>query len=232
MIETQAVTCPTCQGEFSLRPLPPMLDASPARVSPIVPQKPARNDGTMKTVRVVIVCVTALIGLLIWKCVGHHSTTITAADGSKTEVDVDSIKRVLATDKSLGDALTEKRKQNSFQKNSDIDQWGQDILEYVSQAKQTDISACPKDFAEAYYRHLGAWETEAMQVQAHPHIPDSYGEAVLGGMLRGLNGDVTGGSVEAMDDLKSWESKVKDCELQVSDTWNNVWALAVRYGAR
>jgi hypothetical protein len=234
----EVVTCPTCQEQFSL---PPKSGVDPLTASSMGTQTTVRNSGRVRTIQVAIVCVTILIGLLIWKLSGNHTatitapdgntTTITSPDGSRIEVNIDAIKYVLQKDHELGNAMKEAQNQIAGISDGSCDLYSKTIRDYVSQAKQIDVSACPRDFAEAYYRHLGAWEDEALAMDAHPHFPDSYAEAIVGGMLRGLNGDLTGGSVQMEDEINAWKSQVKSSQIPVNETWNNVEAIAVRYGA-
>jgi hypothetical protein len=43
--------------------------------------------------------------------------------------------------------------------------------DYVAAARLIDTQACPRDFAQAYDRHLSAWSDEADAVSSHPDVP-------------------------------------------------------------
>ena len=103
--------------------------------------------------------------------------------------------------------------------------------DYANAGKRIDVSGCPRDFAEAYYRHLGAWSQEADAISAHAHIAGT-GEALLEGFFRGLGGDITGGEFQHQDEFKAWMGRVQMAHAEVNRNWTEVEALAVRYGAR
>ena len=121
-------------------------------------------------------------------------------------------------------------KQNAVT-DEDLDHYAAAVKDYVDQARQIKMDSCPRDFAEAYYRHVSAWADEADTLSAHPHIR-SEGEAFVEGFFRGLNGDVTGGAIQMHDELQAWATQVKAAEDNVHKTWHEVEALVVRYDAR
>jgi hypothetical protein len=100
---------------------------------------------------------------------------------------------------------------------------------YVEQAKHINTRACPRDFAEAYFRNLSAWEDEAQAIRDHPYFP-ADDEAFAEGFLRGLAGDTSGGAVERSEELKAWIADVKAKDADVHKSWEEVQAVAVRYG--
>lgn len=104
-------------------------------------------------------------------------------------------------------------------------QWHENQLS--DPARQIDTRSCPRDFAEAYYRHTSAWSDEAEAIRSHPHI-QSEDEAFANGFVQGLQGDASGGAMEMKAEINEWGRNVSAKESEVSRTWKEVQALAVR----
>ena len=158
----------------------------------------------------------------------------TIHDELKGKVDQDNnvktIRAVMTRDRDLSDAMSALINQTKINSEDDFDKIAALMRAYVEQAKKIDTSACPRDFAEAYYRHISAWSDEATAVHAHPHIPTGD-ESFVEGFYRGLAGDPTGGAGELRDELKAWAREVTARDAEVHKSWEEVEALAVRYGA-
>jgi hypothetical protein len=114
---------------------------------------------------------------------------------------------------------------------AELDSLAKLIRGYVSQARDTSLTDCPRDFAEAYFRYVSAWSEAADLLDSHPHVP-SDDEVELEGFYRGLRGDPTGGAIELKDTLKAYLVNVRSAFDNVSRRENEVEALVVRYGAQ
>jgi hypothetical protein len=137
---------------------------------------------------------------------------------------------VITRDRDLSDAMNAVINQTRISSDEDFDKIVALMRNYVEQARKIDTSACPRGFAEAYYRHISAWSDEATAVRAHPHIPTGD-EAFVSGLYGGLTGDLTGGSGVLRDEFKAWAGEVKARNADVHRSWEEAEALAVRYGA-
>jgi hypothetical protein len=80
---------------------------------------------------------------------------------------------------------------------------------YVGQAKKIDTRFCPRDFVEAYYRHISALSDEAEAIRSHPHI-QSEDEAFADGFLQGLQGDASGWVEEIKSEISEWEERHRE----------------------
>ncbi len=91
----------------------------------------------------------------------------------------------------------------------------------VIRMRAIDTSGCPGEFRAVYERHIHAWEGMRDQVLSEP---DGFLEGALVGLLNGLAGDFTGGTADIAQARNYWSA-------QIRDTWNEVRALAMQYGA-
>jgi len=144
--------------------------------------------------------------------------------------DIKEIQTVLKQDRALTEAMNRTINQTKINTADDFDKIADAIKSYLGEANRIDTQLCPRDFAEAYYRHLSAYSNEEDVLRSHPNVPTGD-EAFANGFLRGLAGDPTGGVVQMQDDLKAWFEKVKDRNADVDRTWQEVQALGIRYGA-
>ena len=182
--------------------------------------------------RIAIICFTILAGLYIWQGGSRgHTITITTPSGETIEVNVSAMKSVIQQDKELGGRMTSAQKQVNPKTNEGLDMYAENIRNYVNQAKSIDTSECPRDFAEAYFRHLSAWSDEADIVAAHPQI-QSASEGFIEGMIRGMGGDITGGAVQKMDAFDAWTHQFENANSAVKESWQEVEALEIRYRAK
>jgi len=241
-----ANSSPACPPVIAGQPhLPQVNDTSgqynmPMQALPPLPQQPtppsitlpssARSSSLWKTVQILMLCITVVAVVSIWKASNPNPKTAVSEE-KPPEVNVRAIQAVITKDHQLGEIMRKAVKMITIQTDADLDQAAAFIRKYTSQGKDIDTHSCPRAFAEAYSRHLSAWEDQAMAISNHPHIPEGM-EAFVEGLFRGLNGDITGGSVERMDRFRAWWATVKATDIIVADSWHEVEALAVRYGAK
>lgn len=226
----EAVFCKECGAP--VKSLPHQLPGG----SVLIPAVPARRS-RVKLILLIVVGILAIITI----CVVQSAKNTVAeglrqgvAEGLKKDVEEDQIKAiraVLKQDKDLDDVMTRGIDQVHPKSAADFDRIAIQISSYVEKAKEIDTSNCPRDFAEAYYRHILAWSAQADTIQAHPDFPMSQDQAFADGFLRGLAGDPTGGVAELNDELNKWYGDLKANDVQVKKTWDEVKAVAVRHGA-
>ena len=226
--------CPTCQKEFSIpklivMPFLPNPGVRPVSLPSASAQAVGKNPNLFRIVQIIIICATVLIGLWIWK--GQSRITVATPEGRTIEVNISAIQSVLAQDHEIGVAMKTARGQINPKTDEDLDQIAAITRDVSTKGMKIDTSACPRDFAEAYNRHLSAWSDEADIIASHPHVP-AGDEAVIEGFFRGLAGDVTGGAIELQDQFNAWIGRVRIADEEVNRTWHEVEALAVRYGAK
>jgi hypothetical protein len=251
-----AAFCASCGA--SLRtppppPPPPTIDAQitypppsypPAYPPQFVPPQPIPAPSPLRYFLWIGGALLALVVLVVAvRNANHRSAPIdTTADTTTTTpapdtAIPDAIRSVIRQDAQANivandgeKTLVAKIKAGGFT-DDDIDAYASSINAYVTNARQIPLNDCPRDFAEAYFRHISAWSSKAVAVGAHPHVPTND-EAAADGFIRGLNGDPTGGSVQMRDEFNAWASKVKTTEAEIHDTWQEVQALTVRYNAQ
>ena len=148
--------------------------------------------------------------------------------GSSQASDLAAIQAVRQQDSNFA-AMTAASKGLRVNSDEDLDKAGAIIKDYVTVARRIDTHSCPRDFAESYYRNITAWSDEADAILAHPHIPATQTEAFVDGFFLGLmTGDVSGGTNE----INAWYDQVREKNVEVKRTQDEVNALAVRYGGR
>ena len=174
--------------------------------------------------------------VLLWAGAGFFALIImlgliiaAGGKGSSQASDFAAIQAVRQQDSDLAAAMTAASKGLKIHSDDDLDKAGAFIKDYVTAARRIDTHSCPRDFAESYYRNITAWSDEADAILAHPHIPATQTEAFVDGFFLGLmTGDVSGGTNE----INAWYDQVKEKDVEVKRTQDEVNALAVRYGAR
>jgi hypothetical protein len=114
---------------------------------------------------------------------------------------------------------------------AELDSLAKLIRSYVSQARDTSLTDCPRDFAESYFRYVSAWSEAADLLDSHPHIP-SEDELALEEFFRSLHGDPTGGAIGIEGTLKAYIVNMRTAFDNVSKHKNEVAALGVRYAAQ
>jgi hypothetical protein len=192
----------------------------------------------MKTAHIALIGVAFLFGLIV---VWGVAAKISSGGGNggikpppEINISISAIEAVLKLDKQLADSMQNDIANTKPKKDEDLDAIAGRIQGYVSSAKtqmQSSLSSCPSDFAEAYYRHVCAWDKYSSATASHPHIP-GVGEILVEGLLRGLGGDITGGAFKKEDEFKAWANKVTTAYEDIKSTWVNVEAIAIRHGAK
>lgn len=105
------------------------------------------------------------------------------------------------------------------------------VDEMTQAQKSIDLSGCPPDFVTAYIDHVRAWEDMAQVLRLRPKVPTGA-DAFLGGFLRGMQGDITGGLGELQGQVRAWANQVYSEQIKIRDRWRNVEDVAIRYGAQ
>lgn len=167
----------------------------------------------------IVIAGLLLIIVLLIAFRGSGGTSIVGADGVRiSELErvarVSVIEAVLKVDKEICNQALSSVSPNLTPAEA--------IGAYVTSAKGLNMAECPPEFREAYRRHLNAWERMAIQLAREPQ---SLGEGVIQGLINSLNGEFDGGSGRMQ--------KARDARLDaVHETWSEVEAIAVRYGAK
>ncbi|MBI5821385.1 MAG: DUF4190 domain-containing protein [Verrucomicrobia bacterium] len=178
----------------------------------------------------VSIVVTLTLAVIIIGLAGDNTPRAVASYGSAPDYS-SAIDEILKKDQLLGIAMQNKLSGMKIESDEDLNNYARIVNEYATAARGIDLSRCPRDFAEQYWRHISAWSGKSQELFSHPHIP-SGGEAFFEGMLRGLNGDWTGGAFERQAEFKTFAQRVQNQESQVRETWREVEALAIRYGVK
>lgn len=167
----------------------------------------------MKTVHVVIVCVTLLLGVVVWRLTDHGGSSGVATE-TRPKINVAAIERVLAEDSHTADNFTT-------------------VEDVVQRMRAIDISQCPTDFQQAYIAHIGAWEKmllvewEARQWKERYDSDDAMVEAFLRGLV--FDFGIIGESEEARNRVLAMYQKASQ---DIQSTFSRVQQIAVGYGAR
>lgn len=140
------------------------------------------------------------------------------------------IERVLKKDKEANDTLKLFAPEKGFG-NEDLNTFATMIRGTVQDCKSISQTGCPADFTAAYIAHVRAWEDFADVIQNHPHVP-SGAEAFLGGLVRGMMGDPTGGLTDLKGQFREWAGQAQRAEGQIKATWRGVEDVAIRHGAK
>lgn len=123
-----------------------------------------------------------------------------------------AIRAVLQADEDLNDTMKElDRKmqkgpeQDPLMAANALTQLTAATSKYVVEAREIDMSSCPGDFAQAYMAHVAAWADTAdalTLLSRHPAEADG------------------------------WQQRAESLDENIRKTWNQVQALAARYGAQ
>ena len=196
----------------AMQALPPLPQEAPAPA--ITPKRSNTCSNLWKTVQVLVVCVTALVGLSLWKA-SSHTVTTTAPDGARIVVNVGAIESVLKQDRTTGTG-------------------SRSVLEVVNRMRAINTSECPNDFAAAYVSHIHAWEAMVeVERQAIAFKADREGAGdFVEGFIRGFCGDPLGKANEFRDAKTQLQSNYQAAREQVKQTFNHVEEVAVGYGAQ
>ena len=134
--------------------------------------------------------------------------------GSCSPSEAHSIERVLAADD-----LYEKEFQKQIAAGtSEVEAVGI----YARKMRAMDLSGCPIDFSEAYFRYFTAWREMAGQIQKEP---GSLTEGFFMGLGNTLTGELDGGKKRLTDA----HEKIQHA---ISAAWTEVEGAAVRHGAK
>lgn len=102
--------------------------------------------------------------------------------------------------------------------------------DFVAQLQKIDTHACPRDFAEAFYRYVAAYEDEAQVAHAHPHLP-SDDQLVAANLQDQLEGDPGKQVRELRAQFEAWVQKRREKSDRASQAEQDMKAVATRYGA-
>ena len=199
--------------------------------------QPTGSPGSNRSAKIIfsIFAICVLLGIVVLFVLVWHgndrSTIVSLPNGQTVAVNVTAIERVILLDAEAGAANHVREKGIEWKTNEDFIKHAQSIDQLVRDAKQIDTAQCPRDFAEAYYRHIAAWSTMGYVIANKPDI-QSEGEAMLEGFMRGLGGDITGGVFEKEKEFKDFAKSYQQAQLGIKNTFEEVEALAVKYGAR
>jgi hypothetical protein len=241
------VNCPTCNHEFSLPMInPPSGDEPKCLIPPLGDKAKSEATRSVKTSHVLIVCGTILAGIWIWKASGTTqpaATSNTAVIQQNTDTSQPQpapeptpaqttravVQNVVNQDRQLTDTWVSQWHACAARDGSDaqINELASIVRNYVANAKGINTDNCPRDFAEAYYRCLTAFDGVADTLQNHPHVPESFAEGFVEGAIKGIQGDYSGG----MNDAKAWMSQFQGKLDYAKSLHAEFEALAVRYDA-
>jgi hypothetical protein len=186
---------------------------------------------TQKTLHLVIVCATILLALWIWKSKGRVPTETPGVEAKPVEIDVNAMQAVIKQDRDLAAAMEAKRKVVPANTDKALDTIGSLIKTYATNGLAINLSACPRDFAEAYTRLFTAWQQEAETISKHPKIPEASGPLVEG-FFRNLDEDIIDTMTEPPEAMADWFDDVTSANHAVQSAQQTVQTLITRYGVR
>jgi len=201
----------------------------------LVQQRPRFQLSHLLLIVVAAVAVFIIIVVALGAKQGINSVIEQAGQESVKETtqhkaEAKAIADVMRQDQVLANAMNTAINATKIKTGEDFDRVAALMKSYVDQARQIDTNACPRDFAEAYFRHISAWSDEAQTVKDHPYFP-TQGEEFVEGFFRGLAGDFSGEDSDRKQELTTWLMDVKAKDAQVHKSWEEVQAIAVREGA-
>lgn len=86
--------------------------------------------------------------------------------------------------------------------------------------QKISIDGCPNDFAEAWMRYLAVVQESCTVMNSMPETPEEH---LLYGFVHGLNGELDGGTVNALREIKA-------AGIKMDNALNEVAIVAARYG--
>lgn len=140
------------------------------------------------------------------------------------------IERVLKADKKVGDELLVLVPKGA-PSDGDLALYALAIQGSVKQQREISLSGCPTEFVTAYVDHVRAWEDFGETLRNRPQIPSGF-EALLGGFIRGMMGDITGGAGEIDATIRSWVGRLQEAEQRIKTSWRTVEDVAIQHGAQ
>jgi hypothetical protein len=185
----------------------------------------------LKTVHLVIVCVTILIALWIWKGTDHTAPVAPPAGTKPVEINLSAMQMVIKQDRELAAVMQVKRKEVPANTDAGLNTIGLLVKAYATHGLRINLTACPRDFAEAYIQVFTAWQKEAETIASHPHIPDGSGP-IVEGFFRNLDQDVIDTMTEPPDGMTDWFEEMTSAENKIHSAQQGVLSLIARYGVR
>jgi hypothetical protein len=175
----------------------------------------------------------ASIGTVLLLCVVAGLAVMFFWNMSK-EDDAKKIRAVLQQNQQFGEILAsrigERADRNGESTQEDLDRAAGYYDDYVAQMRKIDTHECPRDFAEAFYRYMAAYEDEAQVMHAHPHIPTGE-QAFVAGVEGGLEGDPGRQVRELKAEIETWDKRRREKADRASQAEQEMKAIATRYGA-
>jgi hypothetical protein len=173
-----------------------------------------------------VASVLVVVGIFI--ALGIHRANEREAERERIEATKDAIRTVIARDSELGNEMNSTAGRIKVQSEEDVDKIAQSIRNYVEQARLIDTSNCPREFADAYSRHVMAWSDAAATIRSHPHVP-SGAEALVDVLTVLFTEDKS--SVEHLEnEASAWKQELDANHGRIQKTWSDVNAVAKRYG--
>jgi hypothetical protein len=205
------------------KPSPPFFQT---KIQPLL-----RQFKTQRTLQVAIVCVTLLTALWIWKGASRHDSVAPVAETKPAEIHLDAMQAVIKQDRELATVMQVKRKEVPANTDEGLNALGVTIKTYATNGLRIDVSACPRDFGEAYARFFTAWQKDADVISKHPHVPDGSGP-IVEGFFRNLDQNIVDTLTVPPEGMADWFDEVTSAEHAVQDARQTVQGLATRYGVR
>ena len=103
----------------------------------------------------------------------------------------------------LGKEFRDSYSSPTYPKDRDLDHNANVFHNFAAKARLINVSSCPSDFAEAFYRMIAATDNCGSTLASHPHIPEDATEGFISGAIKGLQGDYSGGA----NDIKEWDNR-------------------------
>jgi zinc ribbon protein len=147
----------------------------------------------------------------------------------RAEENTKAIQAVLGQDRELSDHMNTEVGQIKVQSEEDVNKMAQVVKSYVEQAREIDTTTCPREFAEAYSKHIAAWSDAAATLRSHPHVP-SGGEALVD-VLTVLFTDDKSSVDKLQNEASDWKQELDEKHELIQKTWTDVNTVAKRYGA-
>ncbi len=150
------------------------------------------------------------------------------------EDDAKNIRAVLQQNQQFGEILAsrigERVDRGGDPTEEDLERAAGYYDQYVAQLHKIDTHACPRDFAEAFYRYIAAYEDAAQVAHAHPHMP-SDDQMVAASVQDGLEGNPGKQAGELKAQFEAWMQKRREKSDRANQAEQDMKAIATRYGA-
>jgi len=186
---------------------------------------------TQKTLHLVIICVTLLLVLWIWKSADRSANVAPAAENKPAEVNVGAIQAVIKQDHDLASVMQIKRKVTPANTDEALSAIAVVTRNYATNGLRINLASCPRDFAEAYTRLFVSWQELGEAISKHPHIPDGSGP-IVEGFFRNLDQDIFDPMTEPPESMADWFDQVATAHHKVQKEQQEVNSLTTKYGVR